>query len=285
MKLSFDIYSGRPNPSWSIPDSVASKMFELVADSGLFPHNSPVAFPNRLGYCGMNIVLPQSICVKYNIPPWLNLPREGTGRHLGIIRELTALAEIACFFGVSETLIRIIKLVLQQLGGSAKPPVAPAPIIPTGPCAFEQLAFTTKPWNDPGFVGVNNCYAYACNKPDSSYKDKPQPGIGSGKECAFPPTGPDVEAATIRDGAHAVNDCFPGTEAPRSLVALVIWPGEDYHWYRKQDSGWAHKRGGSPAKNVDESGKAISNPETCDRADYTIFHGYLLIPKSQKVAA
>lgn len=60
-------------------------------------------------------------------------------------------------------------------------------------------------------------------------------------------------------------------------VALVSWPATDYHWYRLDDNAyWSHKRGSAPAKNVDESGNAIADPEVCDRDGYTDFCGYYL---------
>ena len=50
------------------------------------------------------------------------------------------------------------------------------------------------------------------------------------------------------------------------MLALVIWPDVDYHWYRKGPDGmWTHKPGGTQATNLDNSGDLISNPETADR--------------------
>jgi len=102
-----------------------------------------------------------------------------------------------------------------------------------------------------------------------------QPGRGSGLiytsfDCA------NVGVASTRDGL--VRAAKP-TTTPRVgfYVALVIWPGNDYHWYRLDDNAyWSHKRGTYSAKNVDESGNPIADPETCDRADYTVFCDYYL---------
>jgi hypothetical protein len=61
----------------------------------------------------------------------------------------------------------------------------------------------------------------------------------------------------------------------RDLVALVIAPGIDYHWYRRGTDGfWTHKMGPTPATNLDNSGHTITNPETADRGMYTVFAGY-----------
>ena len=69
-------------------------------------------------------------------------------------------------------------------------------------------------------------------------------------------------------------------------MALVIRPEPvaqpDFHWYRLDDNGmWSQKHGPAPCQNVDESGNAISDPETCDRGDYTLFCGYFLSDPSK----
>ncbi len=56
--------------------------------------------------------------------------------------------------------------------------------------------------------------------------------------------------------------CRPGCYK----VALVLMPNEDFHWYRQNSDGtWSHKYGPSIVRNVDASGKIITDPETCDR--------------------
>jgi hypothetical protein len=64
------------------------------------------------------------------------------------------------------------------------------------------------------------------------------------------------------------------------IVALVVSPGEDFHWYRRDVNGyWSHKFGSSEATDVDFSGNKITNPETADRAEYTDFCGYFCVDK------
>jgi hypothetical protein len=97
-------------------------------------------------------------------------------------------------------------------------------------------------------------------------------------------TCPAVTTAAISDGLHHRFNCFPDSEKPRWLVAMVVAPGYDYHWYRKQKEGfWGHKPGGTAARNTDNNGAVIYNPETCARAPYTDFCGYFYVPKSQKI--
>jgi hypothetical protein len=286
MQLTFDVFSGRANPSWRLPPIISRQLFDLVNDNGLVRRLTSAEFPVHLGYRGLQIIWPPEIVVKYRVTPLLNLPVDAFD-HLVLFRELAAIARFIGFFGLDEfqRLVRLIIELLQKRASSSAPPSASAPPGPrAGPCPFEMLPFEPGPWNDPQFKPTNNCYAYAANK-RALYPDKPQPGTATGTTCAFPPTGPDVRAAAKRDGAHDVGDCFPDSEAPRLLVALVIWPGEDYHWYRKHPDCWGHKPGSTAARNVDSSGVVITNPETCNRGPYTEFHGYMLMPKSQKVAA
>ena len=77
---------------------------------------------------------------------------------------------------------------------------------------------------------------------------------------------------------HHRYNCFPDSEKPRPLTALVVAPGPgfvDYHWYRLQKEGfWGHKPGSTAARNVDNSGHVITNPETANRGPYRLFCGY-----------
>jgi hypothetical protein len=81
-------------------------------------------------------------------------------------------------------------------------------------------------------------------------------------------------------------DCFPDSEKPRYLVALVVAPGpgfNDFHWFRKQSGGfWGHKPGGTAARNVDNSGVLITDPQTANRGPYTQFCGYFYGCNSQR---
>ena len=45
----------------------------------------------------------------------------------------------------------------------------------------------------------------------------------------------EVTKASLCEGLHKRYDCFPASQAPGYLVALVIAPGPgfvDFHWYR-----------------------------------------------------
>jgi hypothetical protein len=287
LKLTLDTFSGRANPSWVMPAAPALRLLHSLANDLGFVV-SPDEVPALLGYRGVNLqILSPDLRLRFNLPPWLGLvPGRGAAlaRHVEQVTELLWLAAkrgIAAEGRDLADLLRMIERFLADLFGSGSGPGTPSgPSAPAGPCPFEMLPYDPGFWNDPAHIKHNNCYAYATNQRTDTF---PQPGRGSGKEITDMTCAAAV-AASLSDGAHAVNDCFGDEERPRLLVALVIWPGQDYHWYRKHPDFWGHKPGQTPARNVDSSKKLILDPEKCDRGPYTDFCGYFLIPKSQKVA-
>lgn len=135
-------------------------------------------------------------------------------------------------------------------------------------------------WNDAnGIEYNNNCYNYGCDIQTGTYA---QPGRASGNmyvniNCH------DVGNGAQSDGLVPVN-CDEGCGCKECChqVALVIAPGWDYHWYRKdRDGRWSHKMGGTPATNLDESGNIITDPRTADRGAYTVFCGCYCVCKSK----
>jgi hypothetical protein len=137
------------------------------------------------------------------------------------------------------------------------------------------------PWNTPSVQPRNNCYNYANDRITNTFA---QPGRGTGAPISPPPTCANVTPAAQRDGLRSVPN-VAASIPNRWYVALVIWPGRDYHWYR-QDSGgcWSHKPGGTPARDYDQAGRKISDPATCARGNYTIFCGYMTTDRAVTIA-
>lgn len=104
-----------------------------------------------------------------------------------------------------------------------------------------------------------------------------QPGLAAGAEytsftCAS--VRPAALADDLIDSPGANNKC------PKEghLVALVIAPGFDFHWYRKGRNGyWTHKFGGTPATNVDNSNNLIPDPRAANRGPYTDFCTFMIV--------
>jgi hypothetical protein len=149
-----------------------------------------------------------------------------------------------------------------------------------GSCGVELGAFNPTFWNAAGTRPYNNCYNYATNRRTDTFA---QPGRAT---CAGTSTMAcaNVSAGAVSDGALPAGTCASSTEAPRWYIALVIWPGYDYHWYRRQSNGyWGHKPGSTAAKNTDDSGNIIYNPQTANRGPYTSFCGYYFARSSMGV--
>jgi hypothetical protein len=109
----------------------------------------------------------------------------------------------------------------------------------------------------------NNCYNYTANWRTGTFA---QPGRASGQQYTSL-TLDNIQAAAIRDGYS--NACNSSSLASN----LWIWPGTDYHWYRKTadvggQSRWCHKPGSTPATNRDNSGNIITAPVTANRGNY-----------------
>jgi hypothetical protein len=156
---------------------------------------------------------------------------------------------------------------------------AEEPELPRAFCLIRDTPYNPGFWNRPFVQPYNNCYNYAMNWRSDTFA---QPGRISGHpnnvmQCA------NVAAAANFDGC--VTNCASGRSY--KIVALVVWPGIDYHWYRLHSNGfWGHKPGSTPARNTDNSGRIIGgslNPYNCDRGPYTDFCGYRLSPTGMQV--
>lgn len=160
---------------------------------------------------------------------------------------------------------------------------APRPATPEASC-FGPPPYEPSVWNDDPIVQHhNNCYNYACNI--ILFNDKSQPGEASGYYPDL--TCEDVTTAATLDGLRPCPGACGACHPCHHKVALVmdrIGHDHDYHWYRQDDNGlWSHKPGRTPARNTDESGNLITNPETADRGEYTEFCGYFCVNKDEVV--
>lgn len=129
-------------------------------------------------------------------------------------------------------------------------------------------------WNVSTRQPYNNCYNYSTNYRTDTFA---QPGRAAGSMY----TGLDCSAVTsaaVRD--ELIDTPGADNKCPEEghLVALVIWPGWDYHWYRKgRDGLWSHKPGGTAVTDLDNSGSTISDPRTADRGGYTSFCTFMVV--------
>lgn len=170
----------------------------------------------------------------------------------------------------------------QIVFGLNSPMSDPVMVRPNGAPPYEPWY-----WNDPATVDCNNCYNYGCNIKTNTFA---QPGYAHNVSHSL--TCQSVTTAAQADGLAPTN-IEKACRKCSHLVALVIAPNRDYHWYRLDDNGrWSHKMASFPAQNTDGSGNLITNPETADRRlfigddfirDYSIFCGYFCVDKDNVI--
>ncbi|MCD9194586.1 hypothetical protein [Streptomyces albireticuli] len=136
-------------------------------------------------------------------------------------------------------------------------------------CAYDVTPFNPAFWNSPDTQPHNNCYNFAVNRRTNTFA---QPGRAHGYTIPGTVRCNEVATGALRDGLRVWGNCQPPGSL-RYVLALVTgtFPGgfRDYHWYRLHPGGiWAHKPGGTPARNTDNSGRVITDPYTCDRRPY-----------------
>lgn len=295
LRITLDAFSGRPNPTWILPPDESLKVL-----SELSQHRTAIleSEENRgLGLRGAIIEsLSDDLADEYGLPSTFSIgarAEDRSGKGLEILERLikgmtrsvekaddpTTLAygaELQSSLLAQLQLLRISRVATVPDLELAKRPVEKETL---ATCQIEVGAFNPGFWNAAGTIGTNNCYNYGSNRRTNTFA---QPGRGAGSQYTAI-TCPEVTRAAIADGLHKRFDCFPDTEKNRWLMALVVGPGYDYHWYRLQKNGiWGHKPGGTSARNYDNNGVVITNPQTCARGPYTDFCGYFYSCRTQQ---
>jgi hypothetical protein len=302
-KVTLDIFSGLPNPVWELDEESAQAIFKELRSNERLVIDVNKGFQG-LGYRGFIIEFESSeIAKKYQLPQVFRVLKsdyfneekareiikrwlEGGGLPSQAIPE-PALRLPQADIDIEKLRDRDNEIedpIQEEFGKQQKPSVNPDSIQTLTICRYDATKFNPGFWNQSGVQYQNNCYNYATNRRTNTFA---QPGRGSGQiystiNCD------EVSRAALRDGAHRRYVCFPRTEYPRYLVALVYAPNfygsSDYHWYRYHpERFWGHKPGGTAARNTDNSGKVITDPRTCDRGPYTQFCGFFYTARSMKV--
>jgi hypothetical protein len=299
LKVEVDIFSGRPNPVWIITDAdEAKQLLGVVAES-----REAVAKPDA-GFAGLGYREVRLSLIGDDEPRQRGVAREfavgstaatdpGASIKLarqvveGMLRHRDVRLVQHEVTPLSESLLEYILQQLDRLDRSPKPPPPPPP--PSNPlrttvhdakcdkCEYEVSQYNPGFWNASNVMPYNNCYNYARNWRTDTFA---QPGRAHGAQTGTMKC-PNVTTAAMADGLKKRCDCLPISEWPRRLMALVIAPNQDYHWYREQRGGfWGHKPGHTAARNVDNNNVLVVNPETAAREPYTDFCGYFYAGRS-----
>ncbi len=283
LRITFDVFSGRPNPSVAL---TAAESAELLAHIGSVKPSTakttaaPVE-PVSLGYRGL--IVEQLETPVSGLPQRFRLSSSSIDGAAGALKAVDASVEQTILANAA-ILARAqipadLAASMRAHAMAAKATTATKAATTTGPlvCRCAPL-YEPNWWNDAGSGGArqytNNCYNYACNYRSDTFA---QPGKAAGAVwtqllC------PNVSTAAIRDALTPTKVTTIRCPTEGHLVALCMWPTHDYHWYRmNRDGFWSHKPGAMPVTNLDNSGQLITDPRTANRGDYTSFCGFMIV--------
>jgi hypothetical protein len=302
MQVTLDVFSGRSNPTWTLPDEQARQLVERFAGRAL---PSAQAVESILGFRGFVIDsegddeavragLPESFRIggalsqAYTTPEGLALPTitqeddDDAAQWLLNTIQGQASAEAVSDDVLSYVLGEIKARTQAQtaIEEEEQPSMADAPELEQSvqaACVLQNTPYNPAFWNNPQVQPRNNCYNYAMSYRSDTFA---QPGRISGHPNAA------MQCASVSSAA-SFDGCKPTCSGGNKLVALVVWPGVDYHWYGFHSNGfWGHKPGQTAARNTDNSGRVIRaplNPQNCNRGPYTNFCGYRYSPTGMRV--
>lgn len=279
--VTMDVFSGRPNPTKQLTDQEEKELGDRLRSLTVVTHQRPSGVVGGLGYRGFTITRHDPA-----------LAAVGQVRiHESIVDRGVDAPNLA-------DSTKIESFLLDTFQGQLRPDVFShtqsqlnnpqifglnTKVLGCPPChAVDAPNYDPAAWNNPAVQPYNNCYNYANDHATNTFA---QPGRAHGKQtsvmdCAH------VQPAALADGLIKVpNFTAPLAAGAGWYVALVIWPGADYHWYRQDNVGcWSHKPGQTAARNVDNAGNSISDPNTCNRGPYTVFCDYLVTKRGLTIA-
>ncbi|XP_052782365.1 uncharacterized protein LOC128218718 [Mya arenaria] len=282
--VTMNVYSGRDNPSWVIDDK--DPMYSQI--SWAVNSNPPTDLDDdHLGYCGFTVQATNALG---------QTAYKTVGRHTSRTIESMLLRSCPSSLQLSSGLMNHVTSGIMGQIRVTKPQVAKISVTHNNEednftikirqtiggrkkrqAAMCATRFAPENWNYAPVQRSNNCYNYATNIQTNTFA---QPGRASGRRYTRT-TAANVYAATLRDGLTPLSRPDAGNQC---LVALVIWPGEDYHFLRLDNDGsWSQKSGRTRARNVDDSGRRIFDPRTADRGPYVVFAGFLGVGPSANV--
>ncbi|MFE2877378.1 hypothetical protein ACFXG6_27420 [Streptomyces roseus] len=308
IRITIEMFSGRPNPSWEITD--LDRLEQLKERLARKPE---ARGPVGSGYTGLGFDGVRVDCTAGDAPAGLPSSFELAG---GGAPDPVASADLA------QTLVETVPRDLSEGGGIAVGDTSYSDLVletarqeierslkagtsarvysssraqqgsalPDGwkeqimalaagapPCAFDSQVWAPAYWNHPSIQPYNNCYAYGVAYRSDTFA---RPGL---KHDYFLPAamlGYQVAVGCYKDGMTQFG--YPCREGTRRFVVTLCtgaFPSgfRDFHFYRYHVEGfWSHKHAGNQARFVDEASQVIRDPASCDRGIYTEVYPYLL---------
>jgi hypothetical protein len=304
LRVTVDMFSGRPNPSWEVTGSHAARLLTAIAESRAALTAVHEGF-DGLGVRGVIVELRDpDAAARHSLPSRFRVGGGGSQDEPGALSLAARLLATSPELSAEQQAEVRAGLVTAQEASRQRPrPEPPAPdatvdafgpadappppptTITDGSCKVEVGRLNLPFWNSrPLWLKDNNCYAYGSNRRTNTF---PQPGRAAGRPIASRTLAATI-AAALADGAIRQTSCQASAQSPRWLMALVTFPDNawnwDYHWYRKQVGGvWGHKPGETVANDHDNAGAIITDPQTAARGGYTTWGGYFYAPKSMVI--
>ena len=280
--VTLDVFSGRPNPTWLLPDDHHAKLTERLNAVQQPTAQKASGVLGGLGYRGFTVRhTPDSPALHSDFHVHEGIIDKGLKETNLISQDRELESWLLTTAGDA-----IPNEVRAHVEAEIKKPAAPAaelfrPPVPVK-CphcyAVDAVPYNPGKWNIPSVQPHNNCYNYANDHITNTFA---QPGRAHGKQYTALSC-PGVDPAAVADGlVNTANFTTPLAAGHGWYVALVIWPNVDYHWYRQDNVGcWSHKPGSTAARNTDNSGKPITDPKTCNRGTYTVFCTYMITKRT-----
>ena len=282
IRITLDVFSGRTNPTVELDDHDAAEVLERLAPGRRLEPGEPDLPPEpTLGYRGL--VVEQTGERTSELPDVVRVVGADLfGRGLAHRARDESIEEFLVGpdgplrrAEIDSDLLERLPIEIERFAEIRKFwPIEfiPIPFWPPS-CRCAPLYEPTW-WNVPSRQPFNNCYNYATNYRTDTFA---QPGRAAGAMYASLTCGSVLPAAVadkVVDAPGADNGCPTNGH----LVALVIAPGWDYHWYRKGRNGWwSHKPGPTPVTNVDNSGNYIHDPRNANRGPYIDFCTFMVV--------
>ena len=282
IRITVDVFSGRPNPSVELDERESADVLDRLMPLQRLGEDEPdLPSEATLGYRGLMIEqigdrreeLPDVIRVAGSDMFGRGLAHRA--RDAGVETYLISADGPLSSAGVDRGLLQRLSEEAERFAEIRRSWPVTFPPIPFWPprCRCGPI-YEPGWWNVPSRQPFNNCYNYATNYRSDTFA---QPGQAAGAiytSLTCGSVGPAAVADDLIDTPAADNAC----PTLGHLVALVIWPGVDFHWYRKGRNGWwSHKPGSTPVTNVDSSGNYIFDPRNANRGPYTDFCTFMVV--------
>ena len=237
LSVTLNVFSGRPNPVWVVPEGAADDLNARIAAITTTSNAKPAGVMGGLGYRGFSVRRNEESDAMYIhggvIDPGINSPTLVAGDR-AIEQWLLSTAGDAVSAAVREHVESMLNTPVSDsiLTSSAVNAGCPAG------AASDAPAYNPGMWNTPSVQPHNNCYNYANNRITNTFA---QPGRATGhqltqmRDCNG---AGGAQPSAISDGLVAAGNFSGHLGAGQGLyAALVVWPGSDFHWYRQGQRG------------------------------------------------